>query len=99
MTTLNQLTDPVLRQPIESASVELASLQWVHWFNHIRLLGPIGYIPPAEAEENYYRQLADSRETSVSFKPIGLHQTRGDSTWPGFARAGPFCFRFELRGG
>ena len=47
-------------------SVELATLQWMHWFNHIRLLGPIGYIPPAEAEENYYRQLANSRETSVS---------------------------------
>ncbi len=47
-------------------SVELATLQWVHWFNHIRLLEPIGYIPPAEAEENYYRQLADRRETTVS---------------------------------
>ena len=47
-------------------SVELATMQWVHWFNHIRLLGPIGYIPPAEAEENYYRQSANSRETSVS---------------------------------
>ena len=46
-------------------SVELATLQWVHWFNHIRLLGSIGYIPPAEAEENYYRQLANSRKTSV----------------------------------
>jgi len=30
-------------------SVELATLQWVHWFNHIRLLEPIGYIPPVEA--------------------------------------------------
>ena len=40
-------------------SVELATLQWVHWFNHIRLLEPIGYIPPAEAEEKYYRQLAN----------------------------------------
>ncbi len=39
-------------------SVELATLQWVHWFNHHRLLEPIGYIPPAEAERNYYRQLA-----------------------------------------
>ena len=40
-------------------SVELATLEWVSWFNHNRLLGPIGYIPPpAEAEENYYRQLA-----------------------------------------
>jgi transposase InsO family protein len=47
-------------------SVELATLQWVNWFNHIRLLEPIGYIPPAEAEENYYRQLANSKETIVS---------------------------------
>jgi putative transposase len=39
-------------------SVELATLQWVHWFNHQRLLEPIGYIPPAEAEANYYQQCA-----------------------------------------
>ncbi len=39
-------------------AVELATLEWVHWFNHSRLLEPIGYIPPAEAEANYYRQLA-----------------------------------------
>jgi len=26
-------------------------------FNHDRLLAPIGYIPPAEAEANYYRAL------------------------------------------
>ena len=47
-------------------SVELATLQWVHWFNHIRLLEPIGYIPPAEAEANYFRQLAEKTETTVS---------------------------------
>ena len=41
-------------------SVELATLQWVHWFNHVRLLTPIGGIPPAEAEANYWRQLANS---------------------------------------
>ena len=40
-------------------SVELATLEWVAWFNHCRLLEPIGYIPPAEAEANYYRQLAE----------------------------------------
>ncbi len=39
-------------------TIELATLQWVHWFNHHRLLEPIGYIPPAEAEGNYSRQLA-----------------------------------------
>jgi transposase InsO family protein len=40
-------------------AVELATLEWVSWFNHHRLLEPIGYIPPAEAEANYYRQLAE----------------------------------------
>jgi len=39
-------------------SLELVTLEWVSWFNEQRLLEPIGYIPPAEAEANYYRQLA-----------------------------------------
>ena len=39
-------------------AVELATLEWVSWFNHHRLLEPIGYIPPAEAEANYCRQIA-----------------------------------------
>ena len=48
------------RAPWKSTeSVELATLEWVSWFNHHRLLEGIGYIPPAEAEENYYRQLAE----------------------------------------
>ncbi|WP_369794721.1 IS3 family transposase [Polaromonas sp. JS666] len=46
-------------------AVELATLEWVAWFNHHRLLEPIGYIPPAEAEENYYRQLASQSVTPV----------------------------------
>jgi transposase InsO family protein len=47
------------RSPWKSReSVELATLEWVSWFNHHRLLESIGYIPPAEAEANYYRQLA-----------------------------------------
>jgi len=40
------------------ASLELATLEWVHWFNHHRLLEPLGYIPPAEAEAQYYQKLA-----------------------------------------
>ena len=39
-------------------AVELATLEWVSWFNHHRLLEPIGYIPPAEAEANYWREQA-----------------------------------------
>ncbi len=34
----------------------MATLGWVDWFNRRRLLGPIGNIPPAEAEENFYTQ-------------------------------------------
>lgn len=37
-------------------AVEIATLKWVHWYNHQRLLGSIGYIPPAEAEANFYQQ-------------------------------------------
>jgi transposase InsO family protein len=39
-------------------AVELATLEWVAGFNHHRLLESIGYIPPAEAEANYYQQLS-----------------------------------------
>ena len=46
-------------------SVELATLHWVHWFNHQRLLEPIGYIPPAEAEANYWRQLAEKNKLAA----------------------------------
>ena len=35
-------------------SVEIASLEWVDWFNNRRLLEPIGNIPSAEAEQRYY---------------------------------------------
>lgn len=45
-------------------SVELATLEWVSWFKHHRLREPIGYIPPAEAEANYYWQIA-SQATQV----------------------------------
>ncbi len=35
-------------------AVEIATLEWVDWFNQRRLLEPIGNIPPAEA--HYYAQ-------------------------------------------
>jgi len=31
-------------------AVEFATLEWVDWFNHRRLLKCIGNIPPAKAE-------------------------------------------------
>ena len=43
--------------------VELATLEWVHWFNHRRLLSSIGNIPPAELEAMYYeRQKSQTTE-------------------------------------
>jgi len=46
--------------------VEFATLEWVDWFNNRRLFvspsaGPIGNIPPAEAEANFYAQLAETK--------------------------------------
>ena len=37
-------------------AVEFATLDWVSWFNHRRLLEPIGHVPPAEYEMAYYQQ-------------------------------------------
>lgn len=46
------------RCPWKSRSaVEIATLEWVTWFNYHRLLGSIDYLPPAEADANYYQQL------------------------------------------
>jgi len=45
--------------------VEIATLEWVSWWNNRRLLAPIGYVPPAEHEEEYYRQLA-------GIDPVGI---------------------------
>jgi transposase InsO family protein len=46
------------RAPSEIRETQLATLEWVSWFNHHRLLELLGYIPPAEAEPNYYKQLS-----------------------------------------
>src|SRR5690606_35887689 len=39
-----------------ATDVEIATLEWVHWFNHRRPLEPIGDIPPAELEQKYHQQ-------------------------------------------
>ena len=46
-------------------AVELATLAWVDWFNNRRLLEPIGNIPPAEAEANYYANAGPSTNRRV----------------------------------
>jgi len=52
--------------------VEFATLEWVDWFNNVRLLEPIGYVPPAEFEEAYYAHAAAS-EAEEGLKQQSLH--------------------------
>ena len=48
------------RRPWRSLeAVEYATLEWVDWFNARRLLGPIGHVPPTEAEATYYAALEE----------------------------------------
>ena len=62
-------------------SVELATLQWVHWFNHVRLLTPIGGIPPAEASglllepirQHQHLDRGVNLNQSASWKPGAVH--------------------------
>ena len=57
--TLAVLTDAGHEQ------VERATLDWVHWFNTARLLAPLGYVPPAEFEEQY-AALQDPQATPIA---------------------------------
>jgi putative transposase len=45
--------------------VEYATLEWVDWFNHRRLLEPIGHVPPAEFEAAYHRREDPSRTAGL----------------------------------
>ena len=64
-------------------AVEFATLEWVDWFNHRRLLQPIGNIPPAEAEDRYFAILErqpwqrDSNQIA-SDKPGAVQTVPGD---------------------
>jgi putative transposase len=51
--------------------VEYATLEWVDWFNHRRLLEPIGHVPPAEFEVAYWRREPPRR--AAGLKDPSLH--------------------------
>ncbi len=40
--------------------VEYATLEWVAWYNSQRLMEPLGYVPPAEYEEQFHRAQANA---------------------------------------
>jgi transposase InsO family protein len=47
--------------------VEFATLEWVDWFNHRRLLESIGHVPPAEFEVMYYEaRKSPTREVGLN---------------------------------
>jgi putative transposase len=45
--------------------VELAVVEWVHWYNHQRLHSAIGHLPPAEYEAAYYRSTSALTPTTA----------------------------------
>lgn len=56
--------------------VDFATLEWIDWFNNRRLMEPIGYVPPAEAEKRYYTTLNEQNwqrepNETASHKPRG----------------------------
>ena len=50
--------------------VEYATLEWVDWFDHRRLLEPIGMVPPAEFEATYYGE--EDHNYTAGLKPLSL---------------------------
>lgn len=58
--------------------VEYATLEWVAWFNQQRLPEPLGDLPPAEYEEQYYRTPAVAAVVEA-LNCVSLRHTRGDS--------------------
>ncbi len=47
------------------STVELPTMEWVSWFNSVRLLEPLGYLPPAEFEAQYYTSNSDLAELNL----------------------------------
>jgi len=50
--------------------VEYATLEWTDWFNHRRLLEPIGSVPPAEFEADHWRK--ETPERTEGLKQMSL---------------------------
>jgi hypothetical protein len=53
--------------------VEYATLEWVDWFNHRRLLEPIGNVPPTEFEASYYHSTSQMT-MAARLKPGALRK-------------------------
>jgi transposase InsO family protein len=61
-------------------AVEFATLAWVDWFNHRRLLEPIGYVPPAEYEAQYYAELEAASTSNPESRRGARRQPHADDS-------------------
>jgi putative transposase len=75
--------------------VEFATLEWFDWFNHTRLLEPIGYVPPAEFEQTYSAHAAAveeeeklKQERPLTFPTLLDGRETLQSRWTDFRGAG-----------
>ena len=79
-------------------AVEFATLAWVDWFNHRRLLEPIGYVPPAEYEARYYEQAAVACLTQPALRRSRYGSHHRVSSMRGTPSAPPDSFMPSRRG-
>ncbi len=55
--------------------LEIATVEYIDWFNHRRLHGELGMVPPVEYEHDHYRHHA--APSTVEAALPSLHSTRG----------------------
>ncbi|WP_078917710.1 integrase core domain-containing protein [Streptomyces sp. NRRL S-813] len=75
------------------AQVELATAEWSDWYNHTRLHGEIGHLPPAVYEANHYLSITKA-QVMTNIRDLG--RTRNSSVWfkgECFLRARLLAFR------
>ena len=61
------------------AQLELASVEYVGWFNHARLHSSLGNVPPAEYEASWRAALATTATNVLSSPPVSLTAQRSPS--------------------
>jgi putative transposase len=80
-------------------AVEIATLEWVDWYNNRRLFHALGNIPPAEAETAYYNPTTPSETTQKaqpSLTKLNMTRCRGLTRPVRAGRTCPRCLRRVL---
>jgi hypothetical protein len=70
-------------------AVEMATLEWVDWYNNRRLFEALGDIPPAEAESAYYATMTPSESPRMAEQTPPLNSGRFNSVLEVKSRHGP----------